>query len=344
MLDMFRMSGPARGGGHGRGGRLAPAARLLVCAALPWYACVWLGTSTAPVAAALPAVLILRGDVFAAPRLALERLVGVAVGVLLSVAVLHWLPTGPLSFPVLLVCACAGMYLLGRRGSPNQQVLITALVIYSTPVPGYPLARLVESAVGIAVVALLGPLLWPPDPYRETARGLEEYRTGLADRLARTAARAAAPAPAGLPAAAPVAAFALWHRPYELSAALERTAGRVLLLPPRRDAAGAAGPLRPRLRLAARTAPALQFLTREVETRPAADDASARAMAPLIEATGRALDEALRGGSGADRLRRARELEAAHRAAHPGARDAVLRAGIHLTHQVLAEHLGPAAH
>lgn len=183
MFDMSRMSAPL----HGRGGRLAPAARLLVCAALPWYACVWLGTSTAPVAAALPAVLILRGDVFAAPRLALERLAGVAVGVLLSVAVLHWLPTGPLSFPVLLVCACAGMYLLGRRGSPNQQVLITALVIYSTPVPGYPLARLEESAVGIAVVALLGPLLWPPDPYRETARGLEEYRTGLADRLARTA-------------------------------------------------------------------------------------------------------------------------------------------------------------
>lgn len=81
-----------------------------------------------------------------------------------------------------------------------------------------------------------------------------------------------------------------------------------------------------------------------METRPAADDASARAMAPLIEATGRALDEALRGGSGAERLRLARELEAAHRAAHPGARDAVLRAGIHLTHQVLAEHLGPTAH
>ncbi|MER5809616.1 FUSC family protein [Streptomyces sp. NPDC002033] len=326
-----------------RGGRLAPAARLLVCAAVPWYACVWLGTSTVPVPAALPAVLILRGDVFAAPLLALERLAGVVAGVLLSVAVLHWLPSGPLSFPVLLVCACAGMYLLSRAGSPNQQVLITALVIYATPVPGYPLARLVETAVGIAVVALLGPLLWPPDPYRQAARGLEEYRTALADRLARTAAGAAAPVPADAAAPAPVAAFALWHRPYELSAALEQRSGRLLLLAPRRDRAGAAGPLRPRLRLAARTAPALQFLTRELETRSAADDPSAHAMAPLIGATGRALDAALRGEDCAPGLRLARELAAAHRAAHPRARDAVLRAGIHLTHQVLAERPGPAA-
>ncbi|MBT2544409.1 hypothetical protein J7E99_27840 [Streptomyces sp. ISL-44] len=66
------------------GERLAPAARLVVCAALPWYVCVWLGTSTAPVAAALPAVLVLREDLFSAPRMALQRLLGVIAGVLLS--------------------------------------------------------------------------------------------------------------------------------------------------------------------------------------------------------------------------------------------------------------------
>ncbi|WP_037807244.1 FUSC family protein [Streptomyces sp. NRRL F-2580] len=385
------------------GERLAPAARLLVCATVPWFLCVWLGTSTAPVPAALPAVLILRDDVFAAPRLALERLVGVVVGVVLSVLVLHWLPSGSLSFLVLVVCACAGMFLLRHDGSPNQQVLVTALVIYATPVPGYPLARLEESAVGIAVVVLLGPLLWPPDPYREAVRGLEEYRTGLGVLLERIAARAAAGRPTG---PAPADPFARWRRPYELSAALDRKTGRLLLLPPRQAPAWAADTLRPRLRLATRTAPALLFLAREMEIRsssgdrerreadgkrpeaggerreaagkepeaggerpgeasgerpeaggerpeaggapskpseaaPGGADAAVRAMAPLVGATASALDAALRGEDCADRLRLARELELRHRAAHPGRRDAVLRAGLHLTHEALAEHLDP---
>ncbi|MFJ3721147.1 FUSC family protein [Streptomyces sp. NPDC090045] len=348
------------------GERLAPAARLLVCATVPWFVCVWLGTSTAPVPAALPAVLILRDDVFAAPRLALERLAGVVAGVVLSVLVLHWLPAGSLSFLVLVVCACAGMYLLSHNGSPNQQVLITALVIYATPVPGYPLARLEETAVGIAVVVLLGPLLCPPDPYREAASGLEEYRTGLGALLERVAARAAAGRPTG---PAPADPFARWRRPYELSAALDRRTERLLLLPPRRAPAGAADTLRPRLRLAARTAPALLFLARELEIRsssadgervagggerggageeqpgaaPGGADEALRAMAPLIGATASALDAALRGEDCAQRLRLARALELRHRAAHPGRRDAVLRAGLHLTHEALAEHLDPAA-
>ncbi|MBT2544410.1 hypothetical protein J7E99_27845 [Streptomyces sp. ISL-44] len=126
-----------------------------------------------------------------------------------------------------------------------------------------------------------------------------------------------------------------------------------MLLPPRRPAAGAADTLRPRLRLAARTAPALLLLSREVGTRsagperegaaPAGPDEAVRAMAPPIEATARALDTALRGEDCAAGLRRARELTEAHRAAHPGRRDTVLRAGVDLTHEALADHLGPSA-
>uniref|UniRef100_A0AAU2JMN3 FUSC family protein n=1 Tax=Streptomyces sp. NBC_00049 TaxID=2903617 RepID=A0AAU2JMN3_9ACTN len=336
--------------------RVAPAARLVVCAALPWYLCVWLGTSSDPVAAALPAVLILRDDdLFSAPRLALQRLVGVIVGVLLSVFVLQWLPTGSASFLVVLVCGCAGMYLLRHEGSPNQQVLITALMIYTTPTPGYPLARLEESVIGIAVVVLLGPLLWPPDPFRQAAAGLEAYRAGLRDRLDRIAAQAAdgRVGPGSGRGPGPAEPFALWHRPHELSVTLQRRTGRTLLLPPRRPAAGAADTLRARLRLASRTAPALLLLARELEIRSAdreregavaaRPDEAVRSMAPPIEATARALDAALRGEDCAAELRRAVELARAHRAAHPGRRDTVLRAGLDLTHEALADPLAPPA-
>ncbi|MGW7057916.1 FUSC family protein [Streptomyces sp. NPDC054904] len=339
----------------GLAGWVAPAARLVVCAAVPWYLCLWwFGTSTAPVAAALPSVLILRDDVFAAPRPALQRLLGVVVGVVLGVTVLHWLPAVPASFLVVLVCGCAGMYLLRHEGAPNQQVLITAVMIYATPTPGYPLARLVESAIGIAVVTLLGPLLWPPNPYREAAGGLEAYRTGLRVRLEQIAAGAAS----GRTVPTRPDPFALWHRPHELLVTLERRTGRTVLLPPRRPPA--ADTLRPRLRLAARTAPALLLLARELEVRelevregkvgdPAADPAAAPdppdgavpALAPVVEATARALDAALGGEDCAAPLRLARDLAAEHRAARPGRRDAVLRAGLDLTHEALTEHLAP---
>ncbi|MER8094774.1 FUSC family protein [Streptomyces goshikiensis] len=328
-------------------GSLGPAARLVVCAVVPWGLCVWLGTSAAPVPAALPAVLILREDVFAAPRLALERMAGVVAGVLIAVAVLHGMPPSTASFLLVMVCGCAGAYLLGGAAGPNQQVLISALMIYATATPGYPLARLEESAVGVAVVALLGPLLWPPDPYRTARAGLDAYRTELAARLDGIADRAAA----GRPAPAGPEDTRLWRRPQALAAALDGTLARLRSVPLKRaDRARLAG-LRPRLGLAARTALTLQFFTGELTDRARTADATAdatapdpavRALEPLLRATSRALDEALRGADCTAELTRARALDAAHRAAFPTRHDAVLRAGLHLTHEALAAHLTAA--
>ncbi|MEU6309384.1 FUSC family protein [Streptomyces sp. NPDC047014] len=332
------------------GARFRSAARLAVCAAVSWYLCLWWGTSTLPVPAALPAVLILREDVYAAPRLARERLAGVAAGVVLSTLVLRWLPPSSLSFLAVLVCGCAGMYLLGRGGPPNQQVLITALVVYATALPGYPLARLLESAVGIAVVVLLGPLLWPPDPYRSAAEGLDSYRSGVVGLLDGIATGMAG---GGGPPAAPGDGL-LWSGPQVCRAAFERAEGQVRALfrpfapfgPLRRRAARPPGGLGERLTLAARSALTLQYFTEELRDRgrgtgpgPAGTDAALRDLAPLVRATARALDSALRGAGSAAELDRARALDRAHRAAHPTRHDAVLRAGLHLTHEALADHL-----
>ncbi|WP_405791750.1 hypothetical protein OG753_36705 [Streptomyces sp. NBC_00029] len=353
--------------------RLRSAARLAVCAAVPWFLCLWWGTSTVPVPAALPAVLILREDVYAAPRLAWDRLVGVVVGVALSTFVLHWLPppsassvtsasaSASLSFLAVLVCGCAGMYLMYRGGSPNQQVLITALVIYATAAPGYPLARLVESAVGIVTVVVLGPLLWPPDPYRSAVTGLDAYRRELSGLLAAVASRLAAGAPPAAPEL-PGEAEDLWLQPQGGLAAYERAARRtrlprLYLRTPSRPPDGVGE----RLRLAARTALTLQFFTQELRERaraattarttgpngPDRPDGSARPdpalrdLAPLLRSTALSLDSALRGDDRAAELEleRARGLDLAQREAHPNRHDAVLRTGLHLTHEAIADHL-----
>lgn len=341
--------------------RLRSAVRLAVCAAVPWFLCLWWGTSTVPVPAALPAVLILRDDVYDAPRRGWERLVGVVVGVALTTLVLHWLPpptassvaslsaAASASFLAVLACGCAGMYLMYQGGAPNQQVLVSALVIYATALPGYALARLAESAVGIATVVLLGPLLWPPDPYRTAATGLDTYRGELDDLLGTVAARLGAGGPPTVPELPEDAE--LWLRPRGGLAAYERAARRTRL--PRlylRTPARPPDGLEERLRLAARTALTLQYFTEELRERARTDgpdrppgtpvpDPALRDLAPLVRATARALDAALRGADCAADLDRARELDLAHRAAHPTRHDAVLRAGLHLTHEAVAAHL-----
>ncbi|GHE43566.1 hypothetical protein GCM10017778_28860 [Streptomyces vinaceus] len=345
------------------GARLRSGARVVLCAAVSWYLCLWWGTSTAPVPAALPAVLILREDMYAWPRMGWERLAGVVVGVLLSTVVLHWLPDPAWSFPAVLVSGCAGMYLMGRPGAPNQQVLITALMVYATAVPGYPLARLEESLVGIAVVVVLGPLLWPPDPYRSAAAGLDGYRAdvrellgGVAERLERGLAVQGPQAlgPAELPEQARV-----WLRPQAARDAFARAAGGRPVLRLRRAGRLPPDGLDGRLVLAVRTALTLQYFSEELRERArssrgfgapgvgAADaaDPALRALAPLVRATGSALDAALRGEEFTADLDRARALDLAHREAHPARHDAVLRAGLHLTHEALADHApgaGPA--
>ncbi|MFB6808175.1 FUSC family protein [Streptomyces sp. NPDC056387] len=329
-------------------GRLRSAARLVLCAAVSWYLCLWWGTTTTPVPAALPAVLILREDVYAWPRLGWERLAGVVVGVLLSTVLLHGVPDSAWSFPLVLLCGCAGMYLMGRPGAPNQQVLISALMVYATAVPGYPLARLEESLVGVAVVVLLGPFLWPPDPYRFAAAGMDAYRTGVREQLAGITGGLERGVPVGDPAELPERAR-LWLLPQASRDAFDRAAtGR--RLPHRRGGRPPEG-LDGRMTLAARTAPALQYFTQELYERarggsapPAPGvhgppDPALCALAPLVRVTADALDAALLGTDFAEHLDRARALDLAHRAAHPGRGDVVLRAGLHLTHEALADLL-----
>ncbi|WP_234314504.1 MULTISPECIES: hypothetical protein [unclassified Streptomyces] len=351
--------------------RLRSATRLAVCAAVPWFLCLWWGTSTVPVPAALPAVLILREDVYAAPRLAWDRLVGVVVGVALTTVVLHWLPppsassvtstsvSASVSFLAVLACGCAGMYLMYRGGAPNQQVLITALVIYATALPGYALARLVESAVGIATVVLLGPLLWPPDPYRQAAAGLDAYRGELAGFLDAVASRLAGGGPPTAPG--PLVEEELWLRPQTALASYDRAVRRARPPAPARlrplHLLHLRTPSRPpdglgeRLRLAARSSLTLQYFGQELRERARTTvpggrpdtggpgDPALRDLAPLVRATARTLDAALRGEDCAADLDRARGLDLAHRAAHPTRHDAVLRAGLHLTHEAVADHL-----
>ncbi|MFD9318899.1 hypothetical protein ACFWDQ_14565 [Streptomyces sp. NPDC060053] len=94
----------------------------------------------------------------------------------IAAVALRRLPVSTLS-PAVVVSVGHLAGLLPRiDGAPSPQVLVSAVLVLGVPVSGYPEQRVLENLVGIAVVVLLGPLLWPPDPCRLLAGRLDDYR------------------------------------------------------------------------------------------------------------------------------------------------------------------------
>ncbi|WKU42969.1 FUSC family protein [Streptomyces sp. VNUA116] len=337
-----RFSAPGRRLHRPSRSELAVAARIVVCATVAWYACVLLGTSHNPVPAALPCVLLLSGSLAVAPRLAYQRVGGVVLGAVLSVAVLRVMPHSTFAFPLVVVLGIAGSLLLRHDGVPDRQVVITSILIFAVPVAGYPEARVLETLVGAAVVILLAPLLWPPDPVRLLADGLDAYRRDVAGLLRDTAEETAA----GRVEPPTDRALALGERPHALAVQLSR-ARRALRRPAvrrhrsARDAALAE--LGDRIELAQRTSIALRSFAEELQARAHRPvdvplDRAVRALAPLIDATRRALDAALSGHDASTALRAANLVERQHRTDYPSPRDACLRSGLRLTNAAVADY------
>ncbi|WP_194962761.1 FUSC family protein [Streptomyces sp. NRRL B-1677] len=312
-------------------------ARIVVCATLSWYLAALLKFSSAPVTAVIPAVLTLYRAPLAAPRLALQRMAGVLLGVVIGVAVLRLLPVSALSLAVLLTAGFLGSLLLRTDGIPSQQVLLSAVLVFGIPLPGYPEERILENLVGIAVVTLLGPWLWPPDPYRILHGRLDSYR----DRLNRLLE--------DLPGRFTIGsrrekafdeAADLWQCPRSMSQSLDQFRQGVRWHLVRRRSAPGLEELAHRIRLAERTATTLHHFTDQLQTTchrtadPPLSDILA-GLAPVAGAVRCALDRALAGADPAEALVRAHTAIRHHRETHRDQRATVLRSSLLLTIDVL---------
>ncbi|MDR6980773.1 hypothetical protein J2X68_007515 [Streptomyces sp. 3330] len=289
-------------------------ARMVVCATLSWYLSVALGISSAPVAAVLPAVFTLSGIPLWAPRLGLYRLGGVLLGVGIAAVALRWLPVSTFSLAVVVSAGYLAGLLLRIDGVPSQQVLVSAVLVFGVPVSGYPEQRVVENLVGIAVVVLLGPLLWPPDPCRLLSGRLDAYRDRL-DRLLREAGGHPGRVPIGREAGRGPAG-GLWQQPYDLGRDLDRARKALRWSVTHRHSAAALDEVGHRIRLAERTVAPLHCLAARLPGAgggppPSAGVRDAHAgdgQGPLLEAVRHALFRALEGADPAEPVARARAL------------------------------------
>ncbi|MFD7939693.1 hypothetical protein ACFV4T_35125, partial [Streptomyces sp. NPDC059755] len=277
-------------------------ARMVLCATLSWYLSVELGINSAPIAAVLPAVFTLSGIPLWAPRLGLYRLGSVLLGVGIAALALRWLPVSTLSLAVVVSAGYLASLLVRIDGVPSQQVLVSAVLVFGVPVSGYPEQRVLENLVGIAVVILLGPLLWPPDPCRLLSGRLDAYRDRL-DRLLAELGRHPGRAPLGQETGqgAGQAAGGLWQQPHDLGRDLDRARRALRWSVTHRRSAAALDEVGHRIQLAERTAAPLHCLTAQLQAAggPAAagpgDAHSCEGPGPLLDAVRHALIRALAG-------------------------------------------------
>ncbi|MCX5372820.1 aromatic acid exporter family protein [Streptomyces sp. NBC_00103] len=289
-------------------------ARMVLCATLSWYLAVELGINSAPIAAVLPAVFTLSGIPLWAPRLGLYRLGSVLLGVGIAALALRWLPVSTLSLAVVVSAGYLASLLVRIDGAPSQQVLVSAVLVFGVPVSGYPEQRVLENLVGIAVVILLGPLLWPPDPSRLLSGRLDAYRDRL-DRLLAELGRHTGRAPLGQGAGQKAGqAGGLWQQPHDLARDLDRARRALRWSVTHRRSAAALDEVGHRIQLAERTAAPLHCLTAQLRAAdgPAAagpgDAHVCEGPGPLLDAVRHALVRALAGADPAEPVARARAI------------------------------------
>ncbi|MFE2063344.1 FUSC family protein [Streptomyces sp. NPDC059467] len=275
------------------------AARILVIAVLCWQAALWAGADQPPVFAAIVPLLCLRDDSASSLAALLLRILGVMAGVALGITVVSLFRPTTVVLAVVLGLALLCGTVVSSGTTLNVQVAVTSLLVFANPSPdSYGLARLWENALGGAVTAVLGPLLWPRNPRREAETLARECAAGLAEGVVRSTRAIGAPdAACANRASAQAAADRL--RRYGAQAREAEQAMR--FNPLRRRHRDEVTELGDRIDRAVRAATHLVTLAVEVELctvrhgpTPALSRARTRLL-PVAEATARALEALLAG-------------------------------------------------
>jgi len=150
-----------------------------------WLIAGWLVPGPLPVFAAIAALLVVQPSVNQSFAKALERSVGVIVGVVS-------LLLGPQSWVVLLAIVVAMLVAWALRASPGtgNQVAISAMLVLAlgSSNPQYAVDRVIETLIGVAIGIIVNALVVPPILTGPARRDLGLLGSELAASLDRLAA------------------------------------------------------------------------------------------------------------------------------------------------------------
>lgn len=154
-----------------------------------WLIAGWLVPGPLPVFAAIAALLVVQPSVNQSFAKALERSVGVIVGVVIAVGLSVLL--GPQGWVVLLAIVVAMLVAWALRASPGtgNQVAISAMLVLAlgSSSPQYAVDRIVETLIGVAIGIIVNALVVPPVLTGPARRDLGLLGTEIAASLGRLA-------------------------------------------------------------------------------------------------------------------------------------------------------------
>jgi hypothetical protein len=215
-----------------------PILQVALAAAVAWELGVLLLPTEQPVFAAVMAVVSLGVAMGQRGRLAVEMVLGVAVGLGVADLTVNLTGRGAIELGVLAALAMVVAVLLG--GGPNLigQAGVWAILVSSFSGPGslYPEA-LLESLLGGAVALVFSQLLFPLNPVKTSSRATHLVCTQLAERL-RDGTAALRDGDEARASSARLGVLALERHVADMGEALAMSTGAARLAPPRRKARG----------------------------------------------------------------------------------------------------------
>ncbi len=177
-----------------RSANRAPLLQVLKSAAATiasWLVAGWLVHGDLPVFAAIAAVLVVQPSVNQSFAKAIERSVGVIVGVLIATGLSLLFGTQSWVVPAAIAIAALTAWIFrASPGAGNQVAISTILVLaLGASSPEYAVDRILETFIGVAIGFIVNALIVPPvhvDPARRAIGLLGEEIAASLDRLARS--------------------------------------------------------------------------------------------------------------------------------------------------------------
>lgn len=157
-------------------------------AGLSWFACLMIFHNHYPYFAALGAILTVQVTVVDSIHKAMQRVIGIVGGVIISIVVGHWLPLNPASITLVVLLGMAFATALRLNQQIISQVAVSSLLVLAFgKTPGYAIDRIVETMIGCAVAISLNSVLIPPNPIPDAEKRilhLSDYACTVLHHLA----------------------------------------------------------------------------------------------------------------------------------------------------------------
>ncbi len=164
--------------------RAIPPTKAAIAAGLSWWLAVLSFGSHQPYFASLAAILSLQVTVYETLAFGAQRIVGVVIGIALSLALVHFLQASAVAVAILVFLGMAVSSLLGFRARAASQVGVSGLLVLALGgKPEYAAARLMETVLGALVGVLVQALLWPPDPTPSALKAVAALGRAIAKEL-----------------------------------------------------------------------------------------------------------------------------------------------------------------